>query len=198
MSLKITSLSCNAQLYYQNYQGYAPFFAALRQLPMIISGISCNILVALIVGRIDFVLLVCSGMLCTGLAGLLFAFIEPNAPYWAFGFPAAILSVFGADFVFAAGSIFVATVALPHEQSLAGGLFQTLSQLGTALGLAVTTIVHNSVLRSRSAEMGVPLLRNESEVDAPRPAQLDAYKAAQWTAFGFGVLGASLVVLPFG
>ncbi|KAJ6468232.1 hypothetical protein C8R45DRAFT_792875, partial [Mycena sanguinolenta] len=57
------------------------------------------------------------------------------------GFVAPIVSVFGADFVFASGTLFVAKVALPHEQSLAGGLFQTLTQLGTAFGLANTTIV---------------------------------------------------------
>jgi hypothetical protein len=67
--------------------------------------------------------------LFTSGASLLFALINPSAPYWAFGFPAAIFSVVGADFVFAAGSIFVAKVALPHEQSLAGGVFQTMGQV---------------------------------------------------------------------
>lgn len=37
--------------------------------------------------------------------------------------------VFGADFVYAAGTIFVAKIVLPHEQSLAGGLFQTMTQV---------------------------------------------------------------------
>lgn len=70
-----------------------------------------------------------SGTALTGVANLLFAIIKPSAPYWAFGFPASILSVFGADFVFAPGSLFVAKVALPHEQSLAGGLLQTMMQV---------------------------------------------------------------------
>jgi hypothetical protein len=65
----------------------------------------------------------------TGLAALLFALINPSSLYWAFGFPAPIVAVFGADFVFAAGTLFVAKVSLPHEQSLAGGLFQTLTQV---------------------------------------------------------------------
>lgn len=65
----------------------------------------------------------------TGIANLLFAVVDPSAPYWAFGFPAAILSVFGADFVFASGTLFVAKVALPHEQSVASALFQTLIQV---------------------------------------------------------------------
>jgi hypothetical protein len=39
------------------------------------------------------------------------------------------VSVFGADFVFSAGILFVAKVCEPEEQSLAGGLFQTLTQV---------------------------------------------------------------------
>ena len=62
-------------------------------------------------------------------AALLFGLIDPNAPYWAFGFPAAITSVFGADFVFAAGTLFIAKISKPHEQSVSGGLFQTMIQV---------------------------------------------------------------------
>lgn len=60
-------------------------------------------------------------------------------------------------------------------------------QLGTAFGLAMTTIVHNRVLQHRSDELGVHV--DQLGTGAPRPAQLDAYKAAQWTAFAFAILG---------
>jgi hypothetical protein len=69
------------------------------------------------------------GTLGSSCACLLFAVIIPSAPYWAFGFPSAIISVLGADFVFAAGTLFVAKVSLPHEQSVAGALFQTMTQV---------------------------------------------------------------------
>lgn len=38
----------------------------------------------------------------------------------------------GADFVFSAGTLFIARVALPHEQSVAGALFNTMTQVGYA------------------------------------------------------------------
>ena len=63
------------------------------------------------------------GTVLTGSANLLLAIINTSSTYWAFSFPAAITSVFGADFVFAAGSIFIAKEALPIEQSMAGALF---------------------------------------------------------------------------
>lgn len=75
-----------------------------------------------------------------GIASLLFVLINPSSPYsspyWAFGFPAAVVSVFGADFVFASGTIFVAKISLPHEQSLVGALFATMVQVGKLISIA--------------------------------------------------------------
>jgi hypothetical protein len=74
-----------------------------------------------------------AGTTLTGVANLLFAVIDVSKSYWAFGFPASIVAVFGADFVFAAGTLFVAKISLPHEQSLAGALFQTMTQVRAVL-----------------------------------------------------------------
>lgn len=70
-----------------------------------------------------------AGTALTAVASLLFAVVDDSAPYWAAGFPSAIISVVGADFVFASGTLFVAKFSLPHEQSLAGALFQTMTQV---------------------------------------------------------------------
>ncbi|KAF5360303.1 hypothetical protein D9758_009104 [Tetrapyrgos nigripes] len=166
-------------LYYQDYMGYEPLRTVVRLIPMFVTGIICNVVFAAVIGHVPMVLLVAFGTCLTGCAGLLFAVINPDAPYWAFGFPAAILSVTGADFVFATGTIFVAKVCLPHEQSVGGAVFQTMTQLGTSLGVTVSTIVFNRVLVQH----------------APRPAQLDAYKAAQWTNFAFGMFATLLTVI---
>ncbi|EIN03494.1 MFS general substrate transporter [Punctularia strigosozonata HHB-11173 SS5] len=182
------------QLYYQSYVGLSPILTMVRLLPMFVTGVICNVFVALLIGRVDVIFLVVTGTVLTSCGALLFAVIVPSAPYWAFGFPSAVISVFGADFVFASGTLFVAKVALPHEQSLAGALFQTMTQLGTAFGLTISTIVFNRVLKRESRERGV----NTSGVDAsaaPRPAQLEAYKAAQWTTFGFGMLATALALI---
>jgi MFS family permease len=106
----------------------------------------------------------------TGAASLLFAVINPAATYWAFGFPSAAISVIGADFVFAAGTLFVAKFAEPHEQSVGGAVFQTMTQLGTSLGLTVSTVVFHRVQENQQNE-------------------LEPYRAAFWTNFGFGLLG---------
>ncbi|CDO78203.1 hypothetical protein BN946_scf184701.g1 [Trametes cinnabarina] len=178
------------QLYYQDYVALNPVLTMVRLLPMSVTGVLCNLLVALVVGRIPVVFLVVIGTLFTGLANLLFAVIDPVAPYWAFGFPAAILSVFGADFVFATGTLFVAKVCLPHEQSVGGALFQTLTQVGTAFGLAISTIVFNTTLSQNALKDGVHV--DKAGANAPRGAQLVAYKDAMWTGCAFGFAGAVL------
>ncbi|TBU27562.1 efflux transporter [Dichomitus squalens] len=182
-----------AQLYYQDYLGLSPILTMVRLLPMSVMGVTCNVIVALVVGHVPLVYLVAIGTLLTGTSDLLFAVIVPSAPYWAFGFPAAIITVFGADFVFATGTLFIARVCLPHEQSVGGAIFQTLTQLGTAFGLAISTVVFNATQKSKAKSLGVTL--NEDGTNAPRPAQLTAYKDAMWSGFAFGLFGFLLAVL---
>ncbi|OSC97829.1 efflux transporter [Trametes coccinea BRFM310] len=162
------------QLYYQEYVGLKPVLTMVRVLPMCVAGVVCNLIVAVLVGRVPVVFLIVIGTLLTGVSNLLFAVIKPAAPYWAFGFPAAILSVFGADFVYATGTLFVAKV-------------------GTAFGIALTTIVFNATIAKSSLEDGVHV--NKSATNAPRPAQLVAYKDAFWTAAAFGFVGTVMALL---
>jgi hypothetical protein len=69
------------------------------------------------------------GAAATTIACLLFAIIVPSTTYWAYAFVASVASVMGADFVFSAGTLFIAKFALPHEQSVAGALFNTMTQV---------------------------------------------------------------------
>ncbi|KAK0189678.1 efflux transporter [Armillaria mellea] len=183
------------QLYYQNYQGYTPVGTMIRLFPMFITGIICNFIIAVIIARVSVVWILASGTLITACAAIFFAEIDPDATYWAYGFPSAIFSVVGADFVFASGSIFVARIVEPHEQSLSGALFQTMYQIGTALGVTVSTIVFNRVVAQDSLNMGV--IVDNANSNAPQEALLNGYKAAEWTAFAFGAIGALLAVLFF-
>jgi len=145
-----------------------------RLVPAFVSGVFCNVFVGLMAAHVPIVWLLGIGTLSTTIACLLLALINPSTTYWAFAFPATFLSVMGADFVFSAGSLFIAKVALPHEQSLAGALFNTMTQLGTAVGVTVSSIVFDSVTQKAVAE------KNDYIV---------SYHAAQWTNFGFGVIG---------
>jgi len=180
-----------AQLYYQSYEGLTPIETMVRVLPMAASGFLCNVVVALVVGRIGGIYLIALGCAATGCACLLFAIIDTSATYWSYGFVAMVLSVFGADFVFASGTLFVAKIALPGEQSVASALFQTMNQVGTSVGLAVSTTVHNRVMFQSAEAMGY--VGDPTQV--PKGALLSGYRAAQWTSFGFAMVGLLVALL---
>ncbi|KAG2047019.1 MFS general substrate transporter [Suillus hirtellus] len=181
------------QLYYQNYLLLTPIETMLRFLPLFVVGCLCNVLVAMFVGKLPLIIFAVSGTLLTASAAILFALIDPTVTYWAFGFPSAVLVVFGADFVYSSGTIFIAKIALPHERSVAGAMFQTMAQLGIAVGLAVSTLVFNIVVKNESADVGVTL--NSAGTNAPRSAQLKGYRSAQWTCASFALMAALLAAL---
>ncbi|KAI0078556.1 MFS general substrate transporter [Panus rudis PR-1116 ss-1] len=190
------SFSFWLQLYYQDFEGLSSIQTMLRFLPMSVSGVICNLIVALVVGYVDFMILIALGMSLTAVANLLFAVIDVNASYWAYGFPAAVICVFGADFVMAAGSLFVAKFSPLDDQSVSGAVLQTMMQLGGAFGLAITTIIFNETLSNQSAKFGVSINQSGTNASsAPHQAQESAYRAAMWGGFAFGVLGAVLAAV---
>ncbi|KIM37306.1 hypothetical protein M413DRAFT_423520 [Hebeloma cylindrosporum] len=169
------------QLYFQNYMAYTAVEAAIRLIPMFVWGIVCNLVVGFMAARIPLVWIIGIGAVGTTTACLLFAIIDPSTTYWAYAFVATVVSVMGPDLVFTAGTLFIAKFALPHEQSVAGALFNTMSQLGTAVGVTVSTVVSHSV---------------GSKIGAGEDA-LPMYRAAQWTCFAFGIIETVLVILFF-
>ncbi|KAG1774464.1 major facilitator superfamily domain-containing protein [Suillus placidus] len=184
------------QLYYQNYLLLTPVETMIRFIPMFIVGCLCNFFVAMVVSRLPLVIFAVSGTLLTAAAAILFALIDPSVTYWAFGFPSTVLIVFGADFVYASGTIFIAKTSLPHEHSVAAALFQTMTQaspIGTAFGLTISTIVFNTVVNKESAKLGVTV--NSSGTNAPMSAQLTGYQDAQWTSAAFALMAALLAAL---
>jgi len=171
------------QLYYQDYLGLKPLQTVVRLVPpMFITGIVCNAFAGVMASYMPMIALSTMGTLGTAIACLLFAVINPKATYWAFGFPAAVFSVVGADFVFMAGTLYIAKISLPHEQSLAGASFQTMTQIGTSAGVTISTVVFNRV---------------KSHVDVVGGDMIRSYRAAQWTTCAFGLLGAVLSLVFF-
>ncbi|KAJ7617255.1 major facilitator superfamily domain-containing protein [Roridomyces roridus] len=170
------------QLYYQIYIGLTPVGTVVKLIPMFVTGILCNLLVAIIAGRIPTGWLLTAGTLTTTIAPLLFTLIIPSASYWAFGFPAAVCVVVGVDFLFSAGMMFVASSVEPGEQSVAGGMFQTMTQLGTSFGVTASTIVFNHV-QQWDANGGEGALKS--------------YHAAMWTGVAFGGLAAIVAFVAF-
>jgi hypothetical protein len=71
--------------------------AMIRMIPLFVSGATCNVVFAFVVGHISGAILLSVGCAATGCGCLLFALIKPAVTWWAFGFPATVVVVFGAD-----------------------------------------------------------------------------------------------------
>lgn len=173
-----------AQLYYQNYMGLAPLATVTRLLPAYLTGILYNALITILIGRVPLVYLMVSGNVLTAIASLLFALIDSDSVYFAFGFPAAILAPAGAGFVYACTMIYVTKVASPHEQSMVGAVVQTMTQLGTSLGVTLSTVIFDQVSGGQANS-------RKSTTD------LDSYRAAEWTNFAFAALAVLLALIVF-
>ena len=59
----LSELYCDkisTKLYYEDFKGLPPIQTALRLLPMTVTGIACNVLIALLIGRVDLVIIICT------------------------------------------------------------------------------------------------------------------------------------------
>jgi nitrate/nitrite transporter NarK len=157
---------------FQYVQGLSAIQASLRFLPAPISGALTNLVMGMIVHRVraDYVILISSGISC--LSPMLIALINPKSSYWAYEFPAVALNPIGADALFTISNLLITSVFPPKTQALAGGVFNTVAQIGKSVGLATSAVIASSVT-----------MRSDI-VDKESPeGLLIGYKAAFWYCF---------------
>ncbi|GEM12593.1 major Facilitator Superfamily protein [Rhodotorula toruloides] len=142
-----------------------------------------TLIVALLASRVPAHILITIGCLGTGLAPLLFAVQNYDDTYWRWQFPAMILSVFGADFIFACGILYVSHVAGHGHQALAGSLFNMSTQIGTGIGLAINTIVQDKVTARATRKVG--MVYDPNARNTPLEAIHEGLNAAFYTCSGF-------------
>jgi hypothetical protein len=150
--------------YLQDHQGMNTLDVAVHLIPQCVAGLLWNVVAGNILHRVNNTLIMVGASASYLIASLLLSLMKPDSSYWAFIFPALILNVFGADFQFnvvnvslqiqqALDVILMLTPrqmyvmqSLPsHQQSLAGGIFNTIIRLCIVASLAITTAVYNSV-----------------------------------------------------
>lgn len=139
-------------LFLQRIRRMSPLLVAVHLLPQVISGILINIIAGLLMHRVSNTLLISIGAVCYALAFTLLCVMKEDSSYWAFIFPALCLSVVGADFEFTVTNMYVMSSLPLGQQSVAGGLFNTIMRLSSGVGFAVSTAVFNSVDASGTAE----------------------------------------------
>lgn len=175
----VNSLELFTSLFFQEIQHLSALQAAIRILPSLVVGIIMNITTGLFIHKIPAVWIVLVSSLLTAGAPVLMAVIQPEWPYWANAFVAQILMPISCDVLFVIGLIVITDVFPEDKQALAGAVFNTGAQFGTALGLAIMQVTSTLV---------------SADHDGMKPSQalMEGYRASFWTMFAF-MLSCALV-----
>jgi MFS family permease len=160
-------------LFFEKVQLLSAFSTSLRFLAMVVTGVMANVATGLLVHRVRANLLIGGSLVLSAVTPLLMALADSTLPYWNMAFPATLLSPIAADVVLTIANLAIINIFPPETHGLAGGVTNTLAQLGASLGLNLTAILASAVT------MG------SSYIDKASPAALElGYKAAFWASFG--------------
>ncbi|EXF85584.1 major facilitator superfamily transporter [Colletotrichum fioriniae PJ7] len=170
-------------LYFQKVQGISALQSSLRFLPHVVMGTLVNIAAAWLVSRIKVQTLGAVSAVITAAAPILMATVSLDGNYWFAPFWAMVLSPVNADALFTVSNLIISDAFPADVQSLAGGVFSEIGQIGNAVGLAVTAAIAASV-----TEHSVVFH------DDAREARMEGYRAAFWTIFAATVAVLIIVV----
>ncbi|EEH50438.1 uncharacterized protein PADG_06517 [Paracoccidioides brasiliensis Pb18] len=176
-------------LYFQRLQHLSTLQTSARFAPMILSGALANILTGLVVSRIRADLLCFSVAIASAVAPLLMALAHPSWSYWSAAFVATALIPISADTLFTVSNLVITSIFPPKTHGLAGGVFNTISQIGMSVGLAVTGVISSTVTEQESRGGGRS--SGESASDDGH-ALLKGYQATYWALFGASILTVGL------
>ncbi|KAL6800184.1 major facilitator superfamily domain-containing protein [Trichoderma sp. SZMC 28012] len=183
-----------ATYYFQEFQGLSPLQTMLRFIPTGVGGAAVAIIVSQILDRVPTVFILIPGNLSVSIACLLYAVpIPPTTSYFAWGLPAMVLSVVGADTTWPCLTLFTSR-ALPREhQAMGGALINAVGQFGRSIGLALSTATQTAVMANAR---GVPV-KDVGSIKAWEPESLKGLRAASWMNFALGVASLVVVLIAF-
>lgn len=141
-------------LFMQKIKNYSALLVAVHMLPMAIGGIIVNVIAGLIMHRVSNTLLMGVGATAYVASFLLMGLQHADSSYWAFIFPGLLLAVVGADFEFCVANMYVMSSLPPQQQSIAGGIFQTVTKLCVTIGMGISTAIFDAVAARGTATSG--------------------------------------------
>jgi predicted MFS family arabinose efflux permease len=183
-----------ATYFYQDYQGLSALQTTLRFIPTGVMGLITAAIVSQLLAVLPAYRMLAFGNLCVSIACLLFAVPVPSDTiYWAYGFPAMVLSVFGADIAWPCLILFTSSALPQEDQALGAALVNAMGQIGRAIALAIATAIQTAVM---SRERGVSV-QQVGRVEQWEEASLLGLRAAEWLNFALGMSALGVVLFAF-
>ncbi|KAI9674922.1 MAG: hypothetical protein M1822_008984 [Bathelium mastoideum] len=178
---------------FQKVQKLSATQKSIRFIPNVVIGIVLSVAIGMILHRASaywIILLVCC---LTAISPLLMALAEPTWSYWYATFWAVLLSPLSGDVLFVISGLIITNTFPEGTQALASAVFNTISQFGTAAGLAVMAVISSSVSQDYAQRRDIPV---ETSADDYSPdILLEGYRASYWACFGFSLLTCAIGAL---
>jgi predicted MFS family arabinose efflux permease len=131
-------------LLWQRINGMTPLMVAVHMLPAGIGGVLVNVLSAMIMHRVSNRLIMLVGAGAQIIACALLSAFGTSISFWALAFPALLCSVLSQDLEFTVTNMYVMSSMPSEQQSVAGGLFNTVTRLVSTIGFGIQTSIYNS------------------------------------------------------
>ncbi|KAK4933988.1 hypothetical protein LTR66_015784 [Elasticomyces elasticus] len=145
-------LSLGFQRVYVN----SPLEVAVKFLPAAIGGTCVNFLAAMIMHRVSNKLLSILGATAVVSANVLLSASSKSISFWALAFPAQLLMVLGQDIAFCVTNLYVMSSMPSEQQSVAGGMFLTVTRFSATVGLGISTTVYAAAGGTTEVSRSVP------------------------------------------
>ncbi|KAJ5941505.1 hypothetical protein N7516_001673 [Penicillium verrucosum] len=137
--------------FFQNVQQLSVLDAALRFIPTPITGLLSALVTGLVLHRIRADAIINITILISSISPIMMALVNPSWVYWRCAFIAICLNSIAADSLFTVSNILIADMFPPETQGLAGGVFNTFSQIGKSFGLTFVELIANVVSDNKAA-----------------------------------------------
>ncbi|KAH6999079.1 major facilitator superfamily domain-containing protein [Ilyonectria sp. MPI-CAGE-AT-0026] len=178
----LNSMELFCSLFFQEIQELPAIQASIRILPCTLVGALVNLIMGFFVHKVPAIWIVTVTSVLCAVSPLLMAVIQPSWPYWGNAFVAQLLQPVSCDALFTVGLIVITDVFPEDTQALAGAVFNTAAQFGSALGLAILQVISTLVTKEQKGMEEIPAL-------------MEGYRASFWTMFGFMILCTVIGVL---
>ncbi|CAG8300304.1 unnamed protein product [Penicillium salamii] len=131
--------------FFQNVQEISVLETALRFIPTPITGLLSALVTGMVLHRIRADAIINITIVISAISPLIMALVNPSWSYWRCAFIAICLNSIAADSLFTVSNILIADMFPPETQGLAGGVFNTFSQIGKSFGLTFVELIANIV-----------------------------------------------------
>jgi predicted MFS family arabinose efflux permease len=150
--------------------------AALQFLPSPVAGTIASAVIGCLIHRYRADCIIIGATIMSCAPPLLLAVSNVQLPYWAEEFPSVILNSTGADALFIISNLLITSMFVHEKQGLAGGVFNTVAQIGRSSGIMIVGLVSDSITASSSPG------------DRSSPgALMKGYRAASWLCLALNV-----------